>query len=279
MEKFFKLILDELYKSRGIDLSGYRLELIEKRIGKHIKKLKTDPETCLNFLQKNPLECDRLIDSVLVNVSSFFRNPLVFEIIAQTLIPRIIEKKKHEKKREIRIWCAGCAAGEEAYSIAILIADALKNEDHSWWLPYIFATDISSESLKSAISGIYKRESLENTKLGIIDKYFITRENRYEVRPFIRKMVRFSRDDLTSDARFAPADSVFGSFDLILCRNVVIYFSMDLQKKVFKKLYTSLDKNSYLILGRADSPDSLTQSRLAAMDRTNRIFLKPEVPN
>ncbi|MDM8535337.1 protein-glutamate O-methyltransferase CheR [Desulfobacterales bacterium HSG17] len=279
MKYYLKQILEELYRIRGVDFSEYRQEYIEKRIDKNIKELKTDPETYLACLQKNHLECDRIIDDVLINVSSFFRNPLTFEIIAQNLIPQIIDRKKKEKTREIRIWSAGCATGEEAYSIAILIAEALKNEEQDWWTAYIFATDISSASLKSAISGNYKREGLQDTKLGIIDQYFIARENRYEVRPFIRKMVRFSRDDLTSDSRFAPADSVFGSFDLILCRNVVIYFSLELQKKVFKKLYTSLDRNGYLILGRADSPDRLTQSRLITMDSMSRIFLKPEVKN
>ena len=126
------------------------------------------------------------------------------------------------------------------------------------------------------ISGVYERDCLINTKLGIIDKYFIAVKSTYQVSPALRKMVRFSLDNLISDKRFAPADSVFGTFDLILCRNVLIYFSRELQKKVFCKLYTALDRGGWLILGSADSPDQFTQSRLITVDSMNRIFRKKE---
>jgi len=268
-------ILKELRRMRGLDLSGYRRNVIEKRIIARIAELNMSLSDYHAYLRTSPAECDRLIDALLINVSSFFRDPLCYEVLAWNILPRIIEKKRKNRNREIRVWSAGCATGEEPYSIAILVAEIMAHEEPDW-TPYVFATDISRKALAAARDGLYFQENLENVKLGIVEKYFTRRDDRYGIRDSIRKMVSFSSDDLASETRFAPSDSVFGTFDLILCRNVLIYFSPDLQKKVFRKLCMALDNGGYLVLGRAESPGPDCPVSLNRIDGFNRIFQKKE---
>jgi len=268
-------VLAELRRARGLDLSDYRRSTLERRLAARMARLRLkDPGEYLRRLRSDPLECDRLIEAILIKVSSFFRDPLVFELLAHRVLPLIMERHRRDQTRQIRVWSAGCAAGEEAYSVAILLAQALEDED-THWLPYICATDISPEALDAAHTGRYRRESLETTQLRILDRFFRPTADGFEVIPEIRRMVHCSREDLTSRLSLAPADSVFGSFDLVLCRNVLIYFSLDLQKRVQDKLYGALTPGGYLVLGMSESLPPEMKSRLTAIDRPQRIFQKP----
>ncbi len=270
------LLLEKLRIVRGLDLRGYRREILFRRIGARLEKLGIPAQDYPDYIDSTPGETDRLIDALQVNVSLFFRDPLCFEIIGQQMLPRIIGEKKTGSSREIRVWSAGCAGGEEAWSLAILIAEALRYETDQWF-PAVFATDISHNALRTAAIGLYRRESFEHTRVGILDRYFTRENDLYEIRADIRKMVRFSRDDLTSDQRFAPAESIFGTFDLILCRNVLIYFSADLRSKVLRKLCMALARGAYLVLGSAESPVRDTEYGMSAVDRNSRIYRKKEV--
>jgi chemotaxis protein methyltransferase CheR len=269
-------IIAELKKTRRVDLSGYRNSMLERRIMARMTKVGLDSEDeYLRKLTSDSFECTRLVDTILINYSFFFRNPLVFEIIAQNILPSIIKKKRIAENKDIRIWSAGCAAGEEAFSIAILVHQALENEK-DLWKPYIFATDIDSEALCKVETGIYPPEAFEDIKFGLLGKYFIPRGNNYEVKQSIKEMVLFSEDDLTSMGTFAPAESVYGSFDLILCRNVLIYFDQQLQETTLDKLFQALIPGGYLVLGEAEALDNVSRSRLKVIeiDRYGRIFQK-----
>jgi chemotaxis protein methyltransferase CheR len=272
---WLEAVLDELRRVRGLDLSGYRRASLERRLAARMARLRlNDPGEYLKRLRSDPLECDRLIEAILIKVSSFFRDPPVFEFLAHRVLPLIMERHRQEHTRQIRIWSAGCAAGEEAYSVAILLAQALEYEDFPC-LPYICATDISPQALAAAQTGRYCRESFETTQLGVLERFFRPTANGFEVIPEIRRMVHFSRDDLTSPHTLTPADSVFGSFDLVLCRNVLIYFSLDLQKRVQDKLYGALNPGGFLVLGMAEYLPREMEARLTAIDRPHRIFQKP----
>ena len=172
----------------------------------------------------------------------------------------------------MRIWSSGCASGEEAYSVAMLIAELLESEKQTW-TTHIFATDIDEAVLEVARAGIYGEDQLIETKLGIIRKYFRKREEYFEILPEIREMVLFSRDDLTSPILHAPSASIFGEFDLILCRNVLIYLNPRVQHTVCEKLSNSLKSGGYLILGEAEHlPENLT-GRLTLLNEITRIYL------
>jgi chemotaxis protein methyltransferase CheR len=267
-------VLEELNKSTGFDLKGYRRKTLLRRLDTRLALLRSpDPESYMRLLRSDPAEPVRLIDTLVVQVSSFFREPIVFEIVAQSVLPAIIERRRSEGRKEMRVWCAGCASGEEAYSMAILIHEVLK-EDAASWCVRVFGTDLSTKALNTAREAVYGRESLATTRLGIVDRYFVPRGLCFEVRPFIRSMVHFSIDDLLSKRRITPAESVFGTFDMVLCRNVLIYFSDWAQGAVFSKLAMALVEGGCLILGSSEVLPGEYAEQFATVDRRNRIFTK-----
>jgi len=258
----------------GIDLAGYRLPFLERRLAARMRALElTGLAEYLLRLETQPTECARLVDAVGVNVSSFFRNPLVFELVKERILPEIIERKRKMSSNEIRIWSAGCASGEETYSLAILLHMAIKGEVVDW-VPRIFGTDMDASALAAAREAVYSRESFEFTKLGVLDKYFTANDSGFEVRPFIREMIRFSHHDLTSRTVPVPPDSVFGTFDLTLCRNVLIYFSRDMQARVVDNLHKSVANGGYLILGESESLSPELVSKIDIVDQNCRIYRK-----
>ncbi|MBF0224159.1 MAG: protein-glutamate O-methyltransferase CheR [Desulfobacterales bacterium] len=275
MESIINKVLQAIQVSRNIDLWGYHNSLLNEKIQKRIDLLGLkNLAEYLNRLYSDEMESHTLIEEILIKVSNFFRNPIVFEIIGQNILPQIIESKINTGNHEIRVWSAGCASGEEPYSIAILINDLLENNINNF-TPFIFATDISDEALKTAASGLFPKKSLMDTKLRIIERYFTKTSTGFKIDPIIQNMVKFSNDDLTSVKRFAPSESIFGTFDLILCRNVLIYFDDKLQDIVLEKLYRALNKGGFLILGDCEFITEKISQNLVKIDNRNRIFQKP----
>lgn len=269
-----EMILAGLRDAAGFDLTGYRRGTLERRLAARIAKLGlSSPEEYAQLLLADPGEYSRLGDALVVLVSSFFRDPIVFEILVQSVLPQVIDAKRSIGVNSLRIWCAGCATGEEAYSTAISICEVLK-EEISGWTPYVFATDVSGEAIETAEAGIYPRDKLETTKLGILDRYFLRRGALFEVQPRIRSMVHFSCENLLSKERFAPVCSVFGTFDIVFCRNVLIYLSESYQNRVLFNLSKSLVKDGFLILGSAEFLSKELQREFASVDRKYRIFRK-----
>ncbi|MCP4220079.1 MAG: protein-glutamate O-methyltransferase CheR, partial [bacterium] len=259
-------------ETKGLDLRGYRRNMLERRIQARVKKLLLpDIASYLRMLRATPGEYEALIDEIGINVSVFFRDPIVFEILHQKVLPGILAEKRRKARKEIRVWSVGCSAGEEPYSIAILIHKALEKEK---WVPYIFATDIDTSALKTAGTAIYPRESFEDTKLGILDTYFTPNNNGYAVKSFIKDMVQFSRKDCTSTGIIAPADSVFATFDLVLCRNVLIYFTPDLQKNVLTGLGKTIAPGGYLVMGDSESLNGEFADHFKDIDKKNNIYRK-----
>jgi len=268
-------IVAELKAARKIDLSGYRRGTLRRRLAARIARVSDgDPEAYLRRLRTDPGEVNQLISTITIKVSSFFRNPLVFELVAQDILPDIIERKGRGRSREIRVWSAGCATGEEAYSLSILIHQAMKGKLTDWAV-LVFATDLDAGAIEAGRAGVYARDRLESVELGVLDKYFDAAGDLFRVRPFLRRMVRFSRDDLISPKLSSPSESIFGAFDLVFCRNVLIYFSRKVQDEVYRKLYGSLARGGYLVLGDSESLSEEMESKLRTIDPKNRIFRKP----
>jgi chemotaxis protein methyltransferase CheR len=279
MEQSFERILQHLQSALGLDLTGYRRETLRRRLAARLEQVGApDLETYLVRLRSDTGECDRLVNALAVHVSSFFRDPVVFEVLEQGVLPQIVERKKREGGRDLRVWSAGCATGEEAYSLAILIDRVLKSASAEV-LPLVFATDVNLEVLRRAEKGVYERAQLENAKLGVVDRYFLEKGGRFEVVPDIRKVVRFSQDDLTKPGLLAPAESIFGGFDLVACRNLLIYFSKKLQESVIEKLCGSLVPGGFLVLGASEHLWGSAAGHLDVIDRKNRIYQKKKRPN
>lgn len=265
-------VLVELRTRRSLDFSGYRRGTLQRRLLSRMSRLGIDDqEAYLDKLRSDPVEIDGLVDALAVNVSAFFRDPLVFEILAQVVLPDILAQKKQSGFNDIRVWSAGCAAGEEALSLAIVIQEEMERQNEEY-RALVFATDIDGEALSLARGGVYAPESMANVKLGLVDKYFARENGKYRAADSLQAMLQISADDLTSPATTSPSGSVFGDFDLVLCRNVLIYFARELQQEVLGKLYRSLAPGGYLVLGSSESLQGAVAGRLATIDARNRIY-------
>ena len=270
----YKEILDHLQRTKQIDLHRYRQSVIERRLAARMAFLNIDNiDVYTKYIHETPAECDLLLDYIAINVSSFFRNPSVFDYISHSVFPSCIERKQKEGCSDLRIWSAGCATGEEPYSIAMLLHQDMKKKSPGI-NSFIFATDIDTQALDAARKGIYPREKCKDMKLGFFDAYFSPVPEGFAISLDIKNMVHISCDDLTSSGRVSPAESIFGAFDLILCRNVLIYFSQELQEFVLDKLHQSLAPEGYLVLGESESINKSRDFLFKTVDRVNRIYMK-----
>jgi chemotaxis protein methyltransferase CheR len=224
-------------------------------------------------LNQNTDEFDHLIDAFTINVSRFFRDSLTFDYISKIILPDLFLSKDHEQDNNLRIWSAGCSFGEEPYSMAIILKEFLKKEKSTKKIN-IFATDIDRKALACAADGSYNFDSVKDVKFGILKEYFTAEGNQFLLDPEIQKTVHFSFYDLLDKKHLSPPESIFGGFDLVLCRNVLIYFEPEHQKEIFRKLHKSLKVNGYLILGEAEVPNQEIFHKLKRETNCCKIYRK-----
>lgn len=231
--KLFKRKIKELL---NIDLDGYKDEQIKRRIKILMDRVGAkDFLTFYKAIEKDEKLRKDFIDKVTINVSEFFRNTDQFEILKNKIIPKLKERSDF-----LNIWSAGCSYGNEPYSVAIIL-DELKVKSYS-----ILATDIDEAALKKAREGIYGLEEVKNISNERLVKYFTKVDsNHYKISDSIRKSVKFDRLDLLKDQY--PKE-----MHLILCRNVIIYFTQEAKEYVFKKLAESLKEGGILFLGNTE---------------------------
>lgn len=267
-------ILDYLMEKRGFDFSGCHPAMLERRIRQRLTAAacKTFSDY-LSFLQRNDDELGPLLDVLTINVSRFFRDTLTFELIADRLLPAMIQEKARLKDHSLRVWSAGCAKGEEPYSLAILIHELLEKEGVAMDL-HLFATDIDGKALKEAGKALYPLSSVEHMKHRLLTKYFTPEGNSFRLIPEIRKRVTFSAYDMLDKKHSVPPESVFGNFDLVFCRNLLIYFNTEYQETIVEKLYHSLARNGYLILGEVEAPTIPYQRRFSRVFDFSPIYRK-----
>ncbi|PLX02524.1 MAG: chemotaxis protein CheR [Marinilabiliales bacterium] len=263
-----------LIETRGYDFTGYREPMLNRRLEKRLFATKQNNLTdYYNYILQNDDEIDNIIDVLTINVSHFFRNPLAFEVVKNEIFPKIILKKKETSNNIIRIWSAGCSEGQEAYSLSIALDEYLKEEKQNFE-QFIFATDIDKKALKKASDGIYKTQSLYNVKLGTLKNYFIEEDNCYKVSNEIKSQVKFSIFDLTDKNRNYPVESIYGGFDLVSCRNVLIYFNINAQEVIMNKLYNSLNIDGYLFLGESEVPSSKYNLKFVKETSSCKVYKK-----
>jgi chemotaxis protein methyltransferase CheR len=189
-------------------------------------------------------EYESLLERLLTQETSFFRYPAVFEALEKTILPAARERKIWENPRTLRIWSAGCSTGEEAYSIAISVSEALKFAES--WEVEILATDISRRALRHAERGIYSKRNLQALPDAEVETYFTATKHGLQVKPRIRKMVSFAQMNL--------AESVYvGKIDCIFCMNVLMYFSDERRVAILHHFYDALEPGGYFFLGHAET--------------------------
>ncbi len=267
-------IIDYLMEKRGFDFAGYHPPMLARRIASRLTATRCkDLRDYLCRLQENASELDQLLNVLTINVSRFFRDTLTFELLACRILPAMILEKVQAQDQSLRIWSAGCAMGEEPYSLAIMIHELLEKEEVALNL-HIFATDIDGRILKDAEKALYPPTRVENIKSGLLTKYFTPEGTSFRLIPEIRDSVTFSPYDMLDKKHGVPPESVFGAFDLVLCRNLLIYFNADYQETLFAKLYHSLANHGYLILGEAEAPTLKYQRHFSRVFDFSPIYQK-----
>jgi len=240
-----KAIIDLIKETSPLDFSDYKQSTILRRTKRRASygNFKT-LANYLSFLRVTPEEVEALTKEFLISVTTFFRDKDAFEFIQKEVFPDIL--KKLVPGEELKIWIAGCATGEEAYSMAILINEQLtgKYEDT---IVKIFATDIDKTALVQAGKGLYNANISKNVSFDRLQKYFVKEGDKYRVNQRIRKMVIFAQHDLVKNAPYC-------NMQFISCRNLLIYMTPLLQKKIFTMLLFGLKVDGYLFLGSSENP-------------------------
>ena len=260
----FDAVLEHLKSARGFDFTGYKRSSIERRLRKRMEAIAIGSfMEYLDYLEVHPDEFAALFNTMLINVTGFFRDPEAWEYLASDIVPRIIEGK--EPDAPIRVWSAGCASGEEPFSVAMLFADALGIEDHGRRVK-IYATDVDEETLDEARHGVYTDKHLESVSDERRTRYFDRVDQRWAFRKDLRRTVIFGRNDLVQDA---PISRV----DLLVCRNTLMYFNAETQSHVLRRFHFALQPTGFLFLGKSEM--LLTRGELfLPVNLKRRVFAK-----
>jgi two-component system CheB/CheR fusion protein len=259
-------LLARLHERHGIDFQAYKLATITRRLWRRVAAAKTaNLADYLAYLETHPDEERRLIADFLIKVTRFFRDPALFARLRDELIPELVEAAQREG-RELRLWSAGCATGEEAYSLALLVAEALARHPHP---PpaCIFATDLDETALAFARRGIYPVSAVADVPAELRARFFIEHDGTVEVAKAVRSLIVFGAHDL---AQRPP----FPQIDLVLCRNVLIYFTPELQRRALELFAYSLRQDGVLVLGTAETLGvaPAVAGAFVAVDRRLRVY-------
>jgi two-component system CheB/CheR fusion protein len=263
----YKKILVMLRNHSAVDFSLYKSTTIRRRIARRLvlSKQPTLGEYA-HFLQGNIPELDALYSDVLIGVTSFFRNPEVFESIQREVLPALLKQRNDET---IRCWVPGCSTGQEAYSLAMLFVEVAEKAQSARPLQ-MFATDLSEAQLDKARHGLYARSLAEDVSPQRLRRFFTEEEGGYRVGKALREMVVFSRQNVI-------ADPPFSRMDLISCRNLLIYLEPEVQKKAIAMFHYALRPGGFLVLGASESIGGFTEL-FATVDKKHKIYARKAAP-
>jgi two-component system CheB/CheR fusion protein len=257
-------IFDILRFAKGLDFTHYKTTTISRRVSRRMVLLKLENlKGYIKFLRDNKKEVEELYEDLLLKVTSFFRDQKVFHTLKKRVIPAILKNKT--KNQGVRIWVPGCSSGEEAYSIAMCLIEAMGNKASA--VPVqIFATDVSESGIDKARRGIYGKNIKDSITPERLKRFFTKIGDSYKVSKLLRDMCIFSKQNVFSDPPFS-------NLDLISCRNLLIYFQPVLQKNVFHKFHYALKPGGFLLLGNSEAANGYS-NLFKTLDRKQRIFVK-----
>src|ERR1700712_1581463 len=261
----FEALLVFLRERRGFDFTGYKRPSLMRRVRRRMAEVGIESTVeYQDFLEVHPEEFTPLFNTVLINVTSFFRDRPSWEHLKDRLLPQLLATAGPS----IRVWSAGSASGQEAYSLAILLAEALGAEQFRQRVK-IYATDVDEEALAQARAAVFTERELTGLTPAQVEEYFTPEGSRFAFRKDLRRSVIFGRNDLVQDA---PISHV----DLLLCRNTLMYFNAETQSKILGRLHFALNPEGLLFLGKAEM--LLSHSQLFAPVDLGRRFFRRRGP-
>jgi chemotaxis methyl-accepting protein methylase len=261
-------LIRQISQWAGLALDAYKPKCLKRRIAVRMRACGVHTYAdYLATLQQNPPELERLVDVLTINVTRFFRNPETWSRIEDLVLPGLLEPGGR-----IRVWSAGCASGEEAYTLAMILAAALEREGRPEALDRVAidATDIDRESLERAQAARYPEATLEDAPPGLIARYGRREaDGTIAVVEPVRRLVRVRRHDLTREPPPQPP------YQLIVCRNVIIYFDRTTQERLMTVFHDALAPGGILVLGKVETIFGPTRSRLELIEPRERIYRRP----
>ncbi|APF25553.1 cheR methyltransferase, SAM binding domain protein [Clostridium sporogenes] len=225
-------------KDFGINLKAYKQNQLQRRILSLMSRVGVNSvEEYINLLKKDKDQRIKFLDFITINVSEFFRNPEIFDELEKKIKIELL----NNTSGSLKIWSAACSIGAEPYSLSIIMDEISPNKKHK-----IIATDLDMTILQRAKEGIYAQAEIKNVKKERLEKYFTKEGEKYKIKSSIKNVVTFKKHDLI-------LDNYEKDFDLIVCRNVVIYFNQDIKDNIYKKFSESLKKRGLLFVGATES--------------------------
>ena len=250
-----------LQEQQNFYLEAYKVPCIKRRLAVRIRAVGyNDPEAYIELLRENIHEQEQLLVALSIHVSQFFRNGSVFKVLEKQILPELLEVSRHSSSK-LRIWSVGCANGEEPYSLALLCQKQRYKED----LLSIVGTDLSPEALTRAKRGFFPPERVQGVPDAMLAEFFVESDQQYRLIEEIRERVQFFRHDILADQPFYRAN-------LILCRNLLIYFSRAQQQQIMEILAAALLPGGYLVLGRAETMALSSRKLFVCIDPAERIY-------
>ncbi len=267
-ESVFGQILNLLKRKTGVDFTYYKHSTIRRRTLRRMALRRIDGlGNYLAYLKEHPEEISALYADILINVTSFFRDPEVFDELKHSVFPDLMRDRPPEAP--IRLWVPGCSTGEEVYSLVIAFLEFFDEAGKEVPLQ-IFGTDIDNAAIEVARSGRYGEHVLENVSPQRLARYFVRIDSGYQIHKAIRDRCTFARQNLIKDPPFSH-------LDLISCRNVLIYLGPVLQKKIIPIFHFALKPGGYLVLGKSEAISAF-QEMFSLVDKKHKVYLKKDLP-
>jgi two-component system CheB/CheR fusion protein len=265
----FEALLEHLKTNRGFDFTGYKRSSVMRRVDHRMAQVGiTGYADYLDHLELHGDEFTALFNTILINVTGFFRDPEAWEYLSKEVLPALLAAKA--SKQSLRLWSAGCASGEEAYTLAMVLAELLGPAEFRTRVK-IYATDVDEEALTYARHGSYSEREIRGVPPELLERYFDLTGGRYVFRKDLRRSVIFGRNDLVQDA---PISQV----DLLVCRNALMYFTAETQSRILGRFHFALSATGVLLLGKAEMLLS-HGSMFTPVDLRRRVFKKAARPH
>ena len=257
-------LLEFVRDVRGFDFTGYKRSTIQRRVAKRMMAVGVERyDDYIDYLELNGEEFAELFNALLINTTGFFRDPQTWEYLATEIAPQLLAARAPDAA--LRVWCAGCASGEESYTVAMVLARVMGDRGFRERVK-IYATDIDEEALDQARHGAYPPRKIEDVPHDALERFFERTDQRYVFRKDLRRCVIFGRNDLVQDA---PISRI----DLLVCRNTLMYFTAETQAQILRRFHFALDDDGYLLLGKSEM--LITHTDLfAPVELKRRVFRK-----
>jgi chemotaxis methyl-accepting protein methylase len=267
-DEFTTQVMKHLFRSRGVDLTGYSQSFVLRCIKRRVARSgHTGYSGYLKHMSKDDEETNELMNALSINVTEFFRDKSSWDEFVKVVLRPMIQQKM-SGGGILRMWSAGCASGQESYTLAICASEELgRIAESERPMVTVLGTDLSQQAIEKAKAGVYSRGQVKGLSEAMLSKYFVQVEDGYRAREVLKKRVRYVRENLLDKPTMKY-------FDVVVCRNVMIYFSRRMHEVVARNLFESLRQGGYLMLGKTETLLGASRASFEVVDLENRILRK-----